>query len=474
MTSLDESTILTEPVDELPISVVESRLADIFLRNPAAISMYRGGPDDLESEIDADIIRAAFTCRDKQIPGGVSIPNIAELSGIPEKELRTRSLRARSDIMAEFDVYQERILAESYRRKMLTTLSSAHAQMARTKWRDAEKVGSNVIRSVGTVTHTNHVLGENDAGNVLRRIREHAKVTDVPRPIALPWAAVNRVLEEGLRPHKKLYIVAPPGSRKTTILYNIMLHMGLNGYRYMHFALDGGSIQEQVVKITAILWYKLLIENNVKPDVMVDTGNGYQDYMFARKRTIWKLLADEDPGFDVPPDALELFWMSYDIMNDLTRTGKSSGRITFVSPKECRGDIATMRNILNAEFNGDGIDIWGFDHLGKLMGRSGDPMTAVHETVMYLHTFTDQEGPPMISAAHMNQESIRDIGKNRAGLIQYGSKAEQDTDYMFLSMFDPKSPTVLPLTTPKNRDEGAANPILHIQPESGYIYEVNE
>ena len=130
-----------------------------------------------------------------------------------------------------------------------------------------------------------------------------------------------------------------------------------------------------------------------------------------------------------------------------------------------------MRNILNAELNGDGFDVWGFDHLGKLVGKGGDPMTSVHEAVTWLHTFTDQEGPPMIAASHMNQESIRDLGKNRAGNMRYGQEAEQDSDYIILSMFDPKSPNLLPLTTPKNRDEGSANPILKVQPESGYIYE---
>jgi hypothetical protein len=331
-----------------------------------------------------------------------------------------------------------------------------------------------VQRSIGTVSHANREIGKNDAGNVLKGIKEKAKRGELVKPIEMPWRVLNTILEDGLRSHKKMYIVAPEGSRKSTIAYNVMLHLALNGLRYEHFALDGGSVEEQIVKVTAILWYKLLIENGVKTDVMVDTGHGYADYMFARKRTIWKLLSEEDPGFDVPPDALELFWEADRIMERLTRTGKGNGRLTFVTAKECRGDIHLMRNILNAEFNGDGIDVWGFDHLGKLHGKSGDPMQATHEAVLYLHTFTDEEGPPMIGLSQMNQESIRDLGKNRSGIMRYGQEAQQDADYVLLSMFDPKSPEVLPITTPKNRDEGSANPILRIQPESGYIYEATE
>ena len=91
--------------------------------------MFTGTAEDIETEHNAEIIAAAYSIRDHEIPGGVNAANLSEILKVPELELRKRALRARSDIMSEFESYAARILAESYRRKLLNVLAMSHAQV---------------------------------------------------------------------------------------------------------------------------------------------------------------------------------------------------------------------------------------------------------------------------------------------------------------------------------------------------------
>ncbi len=462
---------ITASVDELPRPIVELRLASILCRVKDSARIFMGSEEDFEQEVPRKIVAAAQKIVRDKVPGGPTPASIAEYSGVPENEIRELAYAVTPDMMAEYELYAARIQAEGYKSRKIRELEAAHATMARTPWRDVELAGAKITQEISRVQMVNHGRGRNDVGVALERVRKQEKSI---RQIPFPWQWWNDLTEGGIRPSQKHYLIGPPGSRKSTIKYNAELFWALNGEHVVDFLFDGGTVEAQSTKLLAIRWRQLAEQHKAPLAVMVDTGHGYSDYPFINKTTVWNVLGDNDLGFVVPPDALELFWAAYQELQDMSAGGKGPGRITFIEPSEVLSNFYLMRQRLQSEHY-DGMTIWCFDNHTKGTGKSSGEIERVIELVRVLHTFTDESHVPAFILGHMNQDSIKEIDKKETGLLMYGGPIEQDIDFEFLSQYKRETPSVLKVSLPKNREEASGQSVhtfLHVEPKSGYISDV--
>jgi len=476
---------LDKSSDQVTRAIAELRFAAIVCREKTAAQIFMGTPDDFSEDIPRTIVQSAIRAIRDKLPGGATIANIAELSGVSEHELRQLAYRVTADIAGEYETYAARIIAEGFRDRMARAFSDGFETLVRAPWQDVELLAAQAKQTANRVNMAKHERGRNDIGTALQRIRTGSESL---RVIGFPWRWFNTVMEGGLHSSQKMYLVGPPGSRKSTFKYNAELFWARNGECVVDFIFDGGTVEAQSAKVAAIRWRQLCQQENrrlgneiVPLDILVDTGAGWASYEYINKTTYWNVISakpednlDEILGFRIPDGPMELLWRAYDELQDLTVNGKGPGRITFVEPGEVLSNFALMRQRLESE-RYDGMTVWCFDNHTKGVGRATGEVERVIELVRTLHTFTDESHIPCLILAHMPKEAIANISKAESGLIMYGGPIEQDCDFEFLAQYDKARPNQLKMSLPKNREEESGQGVyrvLTIDQKSGLITEV--